>query len=88
MAQFNQLYNLVHKDRTSPQLEIMERELLAFCRAQAANNNEQHDEQQERGRYLWRKCAHAPKIMDAVPIEAAWDSDNNLLLKLLKSSIN
>jgi hypothetical protein len=37
---------------------------------------------------LWRKCAHAPKIMDAVPIEAAWDSDNNLLLKLLKSSIN
>jgi hypothetical protein len=49
MARFNQLYNLVHSNRASPQSEIMERELLAFCRAQAGINDEQHDEQQEGG---------------------------------------
>jgi hypothetical protein len=40
MARFNQLYNLVHSNRASPQLEIMERKLLAFCRAQAGINDE------------------------------------------------
>jgi hypothetical protein len=29
-----------------------------------------------------------PKLMDAMPTEAAWDSENNLLLKLLKLSNN
>ncbi len=40
MARFNQLYNLVHSNRASPQLEIMECKLLAFCRAQAGINDE------------------------------------------------
>ena len=47
--------------------------MLTFCRAQAPGmNDEQHDEQQEgdiRGE-------NAPEIMDAISIEAAWDSDN------------
>ena len=60
MARFNQLYNLVHSNRSSPQSEMMERELLAFCRAQGGINNDQHDEQQEGG-----ICGeNAPEIMD------------------------
>ena len=72
MVRFNQLYNLVHCDRASPQSEIIERELLAFCRAQAGINDERHDEQQEGG----IRGENAPEIIYAMPIEAAWDSDN------------
>ena len=43
MARFNQLYSLVNDDRASVQSEQMERELLAFCRAQAGMSDEQHD---------------------------------------------
>jgi hypothetical protein len=46
-------------------------ELLAFCRAQAGINDERHDEQQEGG----IRGENAPEIMDAMPIEAAWDVD-------------
>ena len=67
MARFNQLYNLVHSNRASPQSEIMECELLAFCRAQAGINDEPQDEQQEGD----TRGENAPKIMDAMPIEAA-----------------
>jgi hypothetical protein len=73
MARFNQLYNLVHDDRASPQSEQMERELLAFCRAQAGMNNEQHDEQQEGG----IGGDNGLENTDTMPIEAAWDSDND-----------
>ena len=51
----------------------MERELLAFCRAQAGINDEQHDEQQECG----IRGENAPEIIGAMPVEAAWDSDND-----------
>jgi hypothetical protein len=47
MARFNHLYSLVNNDRASVQSEQMERELLAFCRAQARTSDEQHNEQQE-----------------------------------------
>ncbi len=67
MARLNQLYNLVHSNRASPQSEIMECELLAFCRAQAGINDEPQDEQQEGD----TRGENAPKIMDAMPIEAA-----------------
>jgi hypothetical protein len=73
MARFNQLYKLVHDDRASPQSEKMERELLAFCRTQAGMSDKQHDEQQEGG----IRGDNAPERMEAMPIEAAWDSDND-----------
>ena len=73
MARFNQLYSLVNDDRASPQSEKMEHELLAFCRAHAGMNIERHTEQQEGS----ISGDNALETADAIPIEAAWDSDND-----------
>ena len=80
MARFNQLYSLVHDDRASPQSEKMERELLAFCRAQAGMNNEQHNEQLEGG----ISGDNALVTAEAMPIEAASSlrKGPSLLLKI------
>jgi hypothetical protein len=51
----------------------MEHELLAFCRAHAGMNIERHTEQQEGG----ISGDNALETADAIPIEAAWDSDND-----------
>ena len=73
MARFNQLYSLVNDDRASVQSEQMERELLAFCRAQAGMSDEQHDEQQEGV----ASGNNALETAEAMPVEATWDSDND-----------
>ena len=51
----------------------MERELLAFCRAQAGMSDEQHDEQQEGV----ASGNNAHETAEAMPVEATWDSDND-----------
>ena len=70
-ARFNELYNLVQDDRASAQSEQMERELMAFCRAQAGidDNNAQH-EQEGHGNN------NAAEGTEALPVEAAWDLDD------------
>jgi hypothetical protein len=73
MARFNQLNSLVNDDRASVQSEQMERELLAFCRAQAGMSDEQHDEQQEGV----ATGNNALETAEAMPVEATWDSDND-----------
>jgi hypothetical protein len=73
MARFNQLYSLVNDDRASPQSKKMEQQLLAFCRAHAGMNIERHTEQQEGS----SSGDNALETADAIPIEAAWDSDND-----------
>ena len=67
MARFNELYNMVTLDRKSANAEEMERALLAFCRKEAKMNDVGNGQ----------KEGDAVLVADAIPIEAAWDSNND-----------
>ena len=76
MKRFNELHQMVKEDRACPQSEAMERELLAFCRTQAGMKNagnDQHEEQDGTGAGN-NRLESAEAMM---PVEAAWDSDND-----------
>ena len=74
MARFNQLYSVVNDDRASgAQSELMEGELLVFCRAQAGMSDEQHDAQQKGG----IGGNNALETAEAMPVKAAWDLDKD-----------
>jgi hypothetical protein len=78
---FNELHQMVKEDRTCPQSEAMERELLAFDRTQAGMKNagdDQHEQQDSTGAGN-NRLETAEAMM---PVESAWDSDNNSLLML------
>ena len=70
-ARFNELYNLVAEDRSCPQAEAMETELLAFCRKEMGVNGQQEGVDKEGG------AAATLVEQDAVAVEAAWDLDDD-----------
>jgi hypothetical protein len=69
-ARFNELYNLVQEDRSCQQAKPMEKELLAFCRKEMDSGAAQ-DEGAGGG------AAAMVMEQDAVPLEAAWDLDDD-----------
>ena len=71
MARFNALYRLVQEDRSCPQAEVMETELMAFCRSRAGLVDGRDAQGGERGNDTSVSAA-----MDTTFVEAAWDLDD------------
>ena len=73
MARFNELHNIVKEDRACVQCEVMERELLAFCRNKAGMKSDGDQQEGTAG-----DGVNAIDTVQAmVAVEAAWDSDND-----------
>jgi hypothetical protein len=72
--QFNQFYKLVQEDRTCPQADAMEKELMAFCR-KSQKGGRDHDggdkQQQDEGNTA------ESDVIEASLVEAAWDLDDS-----------
>jgi hypothetical protein len=72
MLRFNELHHLVTQDRVSAKAEEMERALLDFCKLEAKIMDvvdTQSEDHTRRDRAL--------ELVNATPVEAAWDSDND-----------
>jgi hypothetical protein len=77
VKRFNEPHQMVKEDRAWPQSEAMESELLAFCRTKAGMKNAGSDDQHEQqdGTGAGNNRLETAEAM--MPVEAAWDSDND-----------
>jgi hypothetical protein len=70
-ARFNELYSLDEEDRASQQLEQMEHELMAYCRAKAGIYDGNAQGEQE-----GQSDNNALEGTEVLPVETAWDLDD------------